>query len=208
MASEWMTPLRVNFINAALDTVCSTCISPDSKMFFRTVYTEKEATAHHEAGHAVMAHRRQIRINRVSIARSPGRCEMLGFVEHSGKDTISNGEVPRERLYGRLLVSLAGLSAEYLFTGKKNFEAAASDLAVAEILLHDLTTAENKNDMAAAALRECDGFLSQPENWRLVCLVARYLLDVEETLDGKRLREVIQRLEVEMPSLESAITGA
>jgi len=79
---------------------------------------------------------------------------------------------------------------------------------VAELLLHDLTTAENRDDMAAAALRECDEFLRQPENWRLVCLVARYLLDVEETLDGKRLREVIQRLEVEMPSLESAVAGA
>jgi hypothetical protein len=87
------------------------------------------ATAHHEAGHAVVAHDLGRRFKRVSIVAAD---DYLGCVEHPRLPRWFQPDVemtPRmERLIDdHVLVSLAGPAAEAAFTGHRNRIGASGD---------------------------------------------------------------------------------
>lgn len=89
-----------------------------------------ERTAYHEAGHAVAAYMRRLRFTGVSIVPSDstlGRCEFIAssvLVDVKGR-TLSR---TRRRVETLIIVSLAGVLAERLLTGRTNWGGGHADL--------------------------------------------------------------------------------
>jgi hypothetical protein len=89
-----------------------------------------ERTAYHEAGHAVAAYMRHLRFTGVSIVPSDstlGRCE---FIATSVTIDVKARALSRTRRHVEtlIIISLAGVIAEGLLTGRTNWGGAHADL--------------------------------------------------------------------------------
>ncbi len=152
--------------------------------------TPDEATAYHEAGHAVMALALDRPVSFVSMR--PTR-EFLGTCEF-GKAVFRPSEDWLER---ELLIALGGIAAEALHTGEHAWDAAAKDRDYAE----DLARQRAGDDRKAArllrrTLAKAEHLLSREANWRAVERVAAELLRLGE-ISGRAARHIYEECQRE-----------
>lgn len=167
----------------------------------RSVYTELEATAYHEAGHTVMAYLKSIRIVRVSIVADE-REGSLGHLLYSGKlgEEAAQGltDSVRRRLLGQIQTAMGGLTAEYLFTGKRNINGAAGDLAIIDSILPVLErTPEAAMALTTELWKQTETELNVARSWKMLHALAEYLLDRQPTLSGKDALEIVKAADPE-----------
>ena len=136
-----------------------------------------EATAYHEAGHAVMALALGRSIQRVSIL--PGR-EWLGRCEfQKGRARPNEDWLERE-----IFISLAGLAAEARHTGQYVWVGAAQDLRNVRRLTTQRAGERQADRLQRRLLAKVEHLLARSENWRAVVLIAAELLRCE-TISGR-----------------------
>lgn len=166
----------------------------------RSVYTELEATAYHEAGHTVMAYLKSIRIVRVSIVADE-REGSLGHLLYSGKlgeEAVQGLDSVRRRLLGQIQTAMGGLTAEYLFTGKRNINGAAGDLAIIESILPVLErTPEAAMALTTELWKQTETELNVARSWKMLHALAEHLLDRQPTLSGKDALEIVKAADPE-----------
>ena len=143
-----------------------------------------EATAYHEAGHAVVALTLDRPVHRVSIL--PNR-EHLGHCEF-GKGRFKPSEDSLER---EILIALAGLAAEARHTGAYQMEAANRDLRYVRRL-----ALQRKSERAAPRYEErmlakVEALLDDEANWRAVESIAVELLR-HGVISGRAARHLFE----------------
>ncbi len=139
--------------------------------------TALEATAYHEAGHAVVALALGRSIQRVTVLpaqTSLGRCEF-----QKGRTRPSEDWLERE-----ILISLAGLAAEARHTGEYAWEGAARDLQTVKRLATQRAGERQAERLQRRLLAKVEHLLDQPENWLAVQQIAAELLR-SETISGR-----------------------
>lgn len=142
-----------------------------------------EATAYHEAGHAVVALALGRPVHRVSIL--PDR-ELLGSCAF-GKAVFRPSEDWLER---EALIALSGLAAEARFTGVYAFDAAARDRRyVAGLALQRTGDARKAERLERRLLSKVENLLAREENWRAVERIAAELLRAGE-ISGRAARHL------------------
>ncbi len=143
-----------------------------------------EATAYHEAGHAVMA----LVLGRpvAFVSALPAR-QHLGICEF-GKAVFRPSEDWLER---ELLITLAGLAAESCYTGQYDWHAAGKDLASAERLaLNRAGGHERKAQrLLRRSLAKAEHLLRQEAHWRAVERLAAELVSLGE-VSGRAARHI------------------
>jgi ATP-dependent Zn protease len=129
-----------------------------------------EATAYHEAGHAVVALALGRPVHRVSILADR---ERLGTCEF-GKPVFRPSEDWLER---EALIALGGLAAEARFTGVYALDGAARDRQyVASLALQRAGNARKAERLERRLLSKVEHLLTQEDNWRSVERIAAELL--------------------------------
>ena len=152
-----------------------------------------EATAHHEAGHAVAAYLRNRRFTSVSIVsggETLGQCVFGRKPREIHLDVESYGKT-RERIETLIMVAMAGVIAEYLLTGRRNWRGAQSDL-------HDATNCaayvvSDEREMRAYLRwlwERTRNLLSAEPHWSAVKALAAELL-AGGRVGERRARQVI-----------------
>jgi ATP-dependent Zn protease len=144
-----------------------------------------ESTAYHEAGHAVIAVAEHILVKHVTIR--PGG-DAWGHI--SRRNLIENDEDRLQRYLPReIRVMLAGLAAEWRFTGRNNFRGASADFNAAvdlAIRVYRPKTAGHYLKFMTSLMKDV---VSVPANWCRITAVAEALLE-RETLTGREVREL------------------
>lgn len=152
-----------------------------------------EATAYHEAGHAVIALELGRSIQRVSIV--PGR-EWLGRCEfQKGRVRPSEDWLERE-----ILIALAGLAAEARHTGQYVWEGAAQDLRNVRRLATQRAGERQADRLQRRLLAKVEHLLSQAEIWHAVKLIATELLRCE-TLSGRAALHLFEQRKADADDL-------
>ncbi len=128
-----------------------------------------EATAYHEAGHAVVALALGRPVHRVSALADR---EFAGTC-HFGKAVFRPSEDWLER---EALIALAGLAAEARFTGVYAYDGAGRDRRyVAELALQRAGNARKAERLERRLLSKVEHLLAQEANWRAVERIAAEL---------------------------------
>jgi ATP-dependent Zn protease len=144
-----------------------------------------EATAYHEAGHAVMALALGRPVDRVSVRPNS---EMLG-VCHFRKPVFRPSEDWLER---EILIALAGLAAEARHTGVYAWDEAGRDRRyVEELALQRAGSAKQAARLERRLLSKAEHVLSQDGNWRAVERLAAELLRRGE-VSGRAARHLFE----------------
>jgi ATP-dependent Zn protease len=149
-------------------------------------HTSDEATAYHEAGHAVMALALGRPVAGVSVR---ARREYAGTCAF-GKAVIRPSEDWLER---ELLISLAGLAAEARHTGTYAWDAAARDQAYAEDLALQRAggSVRKAQRLLRRMLAKAEYLLGRDGNWRAVERLAAELLRSGE-VSGRAARHIYE----------------
>jgi hypothetical protein len=148
-----------------------------------------EATAYHEAGHAVVALVLGRPVRHVSIR--PDR-DHLGHCEF-GKGEFRPSEDWLER---ELLIALGGLAAEARFTGDYARDAAGRDLLYVRALAVERAGERRADRLERRLLAKAEHLLDRPGHWRAVELIAADLLRVG-SLSGRAARHLFDRARAE-----------
>src|SRR5262249_47380282 len=128
-----------------------------------------EATAYHEAGHAVVALALDRPVHRVSVL--PGR-ELLGKCEFGkGVSRPTDDWLERE-----ILISLAGMAAEASHTGTYDRAAAGRDLRLARRLAVQRAGQRQADRLERRLLAKTENLLFDDGHWHAVELIAAELL--------------------------------
>lgn len=160
-------------------------------VFERKVYTEREATAYHEAGHAYTAYSLRIRIVRVSIVADE-REGSLGHLKYSAKFETLPSDLVQDRLRRIASVLMSGLLAEKLFTGFENFTGAASDLALLDGIARHLFPADSLEPELVKLWQETEARLKEKRSWAGITRLADHLLDIAPTIDGRKAMSLLK----------------
>jgi ATP-dependent Zn protease len=145
-----------------------------------------EATAFHEAGHAVVALVLQRPVTRVSVLpdrHALGECFF-------GKPVFRPSEDWLER---EVLIALAGLAAEAMRTGEYGWPEASRDLRYARSLT--LRRAGNERQaerLEKRLLSKAEHLLSKPGHWQAVERLAAELLE-HGVVSGRTARHLFER---------------
>lgn len=134
-----------------------------------TTYGEREITAHHEAGHAVIARALDVYVACVTI---------IPFAGRSG----STWHKPPKRPEGAILIAMAGPLAEARLTGTLIY-GGADEERIASAIRHLSGPREHYEAQASTLVAE---------HWREIEIVADELLDGAGKLYGPMLDEAIR----------------
>jgi ATP-dependent Zn protease len=144
-----------------------------------------EATAYHEAGHAVLALALGRPVHAVSIL--PSR-ERLGECEYR-KPRLRPAEDWLER---EILIALGGVAAEARFTGTFVREMAATDLRYVHDLAAQRVGQRRAERLERRLLAKAEHLLSQEGHWRAVELIAAELMRCG-TISGRAARHLFEQ---------------
>ncbi len=146
---------------------------------------EDVATAFHEAGHAVVALYYDRPVHRVSIEpkqRTAGRCELRKGAQRTALDVIE----------AEILMALAGLVAEALFTGRYDPAGASQDLRYARKLMLSRTTEQSLERYERRMLSKVQNLLADDALVHAVKAIAKELLK-QRTISGRAARHLYEQ---------------
>ena len=146
---------------------------------------QKEATAYHEAGHAVVALALGRPVDQVSILPDRERLGVCKF--RKGAFRPSEDWVERE-----MLISLGGIAAEARFTGDYAWDGAGRDQQYVEKLAIQRAGERRAERLQRRLLAKVEHLLAQEDLWRAVELVAAELLRLG-TISGRAARHLFER---------------
>jgi ATP-dependent Zn protease len=142
-----------------------------------------EATAYHEAGHAVAALALDRPVMKVSIRPDRDRLGICAF----GKAVFRPSEDWLER---EVLIALAGMAAEARHTGSYDREAATRDLRYARSLAVQRAGSERQAErLERRLLAKAEHLLDREANWRAVERIAAELVRAGE-ISGRQARHL------------------
>jgi ATP-dependent Zn protease len=141
-----------------------------------------EATAYHEAGHAVVALALERPIHKVSVL--PGK-DLLGQCQFGkGVSRPSDDWLERE-----MLIALAGLAAEARHTGEYDRLAAGRDLRLVRKLAVQRAGERQADRLERRMLAKTENILADDGNWRAVEAIAAELMKLG-TISGRAARHL------------------
>ena len=144
-----------------------------------------EATAYHEAGHAVVALALDRPVHRVSVL--PGR-ELVGKCEFGkGVSRPSDDWLERE-----ILIALAGMAAEARHTGTYDRGAAGRDLRLVRRLAVQRAGERQADRLERRLLAKTENLLADDGHWLAVEQIAAELLKLG-TISGRAARHLFDR---------------
>jgi len=146
-----------------------------------------EATAFHEAGHAVVALILGRPVAEVSVL--PNRI-FLGVCKF-GKAQFRPSEDWVER---EILIALGGIAAEARHTGSYAWDAAARDEQYVRALVVERAGQRRAERLQRRLLAKSEHMLAQPPHWRAVELIARELMRVG-TVSGRAVRRLFEQVQ-------------
>jgi ATP-dependent Zn protease len=148
-----------------------------------------EATAYHEAGHAVLSLALGRPVHCVSILPNG---ERLGLCEF-GKAVFRPSEDWLER---EMLIALGGIAAEALLSGEYAWEGAARDRRYALELARQRAGDRQAERLERRLLAKAEHLLARPGNWRAVERLAAELLRRGE-ISGRTARHLFDECQRE-----------
>jgi ATP-dependent Zn protease len=144
-----------------------------------------EATAYHEAGHAVAALALDRPVMKVSIKPDRDRVGICAF----GKAVFRPSQDWLER---EVLIALAGMAAEAKHTGEYDREAAGRDLTYARgLAIERAGNARQAERLQRRMLSKVEHLLEQEATWRAVQRIAKALLEQTE-ISGRQARHLYE----------------
>lgn len=147
--------------------------------------TRDEATAYHEAGHAVVALALGWQVQRVSILpkqESLGRCEFQQGRHRPTEDWLER----------RILIALGGIAAQARRTGDYAWDAAAKDQQYVRRLAVQRAGERHAERLQRRLLAKAEHLLNQEGHWRAVELIAAELLRCG-TISGRAARHLFEQ---------------
>jgi ATP-dependent Zn protease len=142
-----------------------------------------EATAYHEAGHAVAALALDRPVKKVSIKPDRDRMGICAF----GKAVFRPSQ---DWLKREVLIALAGMAAEAKHTGEYDREAAGRDLIYARgLAIERAGNARQAERLQRRMLSKVEHLLEHEANWRAVQRIAKALLEQTE-ISGRQARHL------------------
>jgi ATP-dependent Zn protease len=144
-----------------------------------------EATAYHEAGHAVVALALDRPVHRVSVLPNrdrSGQCEFGKAVFRPTQDWVER----------EILISLAGLAAEARRTGTYAWEEAERDLRYVRKLARERASERAVERLERRMLSKVENLLADDGHWRAVELIAAELLK-HGTISGRAAKHLFDR---------------
>jgi ATP-dependent Zn protease len=144
-----------------------------------------EATAYHEAGHAVVALALGRPVHRVSVLPNQdrlGQCEFRKGVFRPSDDWLEQ----------EVLISLAGLAAEARHTGDYDRDAAGRDLRYVHRLAVQRVGERSVERFERRMLAKVEHLLAGDGHWRAVELIAAELL-AHGVISGRAARHLFER---------------
>jgi ATP-dependent Zn protease len=144
-----------------------------------------EATAYHEAGHAVAALALGRPVQRVSVLPNQkhlGHCEF-------GKGVFRPSEDWLER---EILIALGGLAAEARYTGAYAWDGAARDRQYVRQLVVQRAGERRAERLERRLLAKTEHLLSREGHWRAVELIAAELLR-QGAISGRAARALFDQ---------------
>jgi ATP-dependent Zn protease len=155
-------------------------MDPDPEPLF-----SDEATAYHEAGHAVAALALGRPVHKVSVL--PDR-DRLGWCEFKkGAFRPTEDWVEREAV-----IALAGLAAEAIHTGTYAYAEAGRDLRYVRKLLADRATPRTLPRVERRMLSKAEHLLADDAHWRAVVAVAAELRRLGQ-ISGRAARHLFDQ---------------
>ena len=153
-----------------------------------------EATAYHEAGHAVASWHLGIRVTSATIVPEG---TMLGSVSHADPlkgINIEYDNTPRATRRGEkaALVCLSGPAAEARFLGRRSHPPADDHIVARDILDHFAGTPEELEAYINLIAVRADDLMRLDHVWYAVTMLAEALLD-RRTIAGKEVRAIVQQ---------------
>jgi ATP-dependent Zn protease len=144
-----------------------------------------EATAYHEAGHAVASLALGRPVHRVSVLPD---CQFLGRCEF-GKAAFRPSEDWLER---EALIALGGLAAEALHTDNYAWDESARDLRYVRDLAVQRAGQRQADRLVRRLLAKAEHLLARDDHWRAVELIAAELIR-RGTVSGRAARHLFDR---------------
>ena len=144
-----------------------------------------EATAYHEAGHAVVALALGRPVHQVSIRPDRERLGVCAF----GKAVFRPSEDWLER---EILIALGGVAAEARHTGDYAWDGAARDRQYVRRLAVQRAGERRAGRLERRLLAKAEHLLAQEGHWRAVELIAAELLRRGE-ISGRAARHLFER---------------
>ncbi|MCA9010229.1 MAG: hypothetical protein KDB01_10810 [Planctomycetaceae bacterium] len=143
------------------------------------------STAYHEAGHAVIAILFERPVHKVSILpdqRRLGHCELRKGVSRASQD----------RLEADMLILLAGVVAEAIYSGSYNWQGAAQDLQSVRRLAVMRSGAVQADKLTRRMLAKTEHLLLQKRHWTAVEQIAAELVE-KKSISGRAVRHFFEQ---------------
>lgn len=147
-----------------------------------------QATAYHEAGHAVMALVLGRLIDRVTIV--PGKTQFGTATLGQCKIQKTRTKSSKDWLEDEMLILLAGMVAEAQFTGEYCTSGATQDLRAVRRLAESRSGGGGQVErLERRALDKAEYLLSDSEHWQAVEAIVKQLLE-HQTISGRAARHI------------------
>lgn len=144
-----------------------------------------EATAYHEAGHAVVALALGRLVQEISVLP---RRDRLGHCQHRKARLRSAADL----LENEALIALAGVVAEARFTGVYAWNMAATDLRYVRDLVVQRVGPRRAERLERRLIAKAEHVLAQEGHWRAVELIAAELVK-RGSISGRAARHLFEQ---------------